>query len=160
MGYHILLLRNVVNKARKFKQHPHGLKIHLIGLSPGVQWLPCFISHLLLYVHHFCLDQVDCHVLCIVSQFAFRGLLQLLLWYGLWIIVEGHNGTCSSLNSTVIWWMTVSWTIMPHLLFLYNTAKLRYTFVQGAQQEILLNFLLETERLSKFGFLYLTAFTL
>ena len=44
----------------------------------------------------FALDYVDCPVLCLVSQFVFRGLLQLPLWYGLWFIVEGHNGTCRS----------------------------------------------------------------
>ena len=34
--------------------------------------------------------------------FVFRGLLQLPLWYGLWFIVEGRNGTCRCLNITVI----------------------------------------------------------
>ena len=40
---------------------------------------------------------------------------QLPLWYELWFIVEDHNVTCRSLNSTVIWWVAVSLTIMPHI---------------------------------------------
>ena len=37
-------------------------------------------------------------------------------------VIEGRN---KSLNSAVVWWMSVSWTIVPHLLFLddYDTAE-------------------------------------
>ena len=42
-----------------------------------------------------------------------------ILFYELWFVVEGRYGTCRSLNSTVIWWVALSWTIMPPLLFLY-----------------------------------------
>ena len=36
------------------------------------------------------------------SSGLFWVLLQFLLWDGLWFIVEGGNGTCRSLNYTVI----------------------------------------------------------
>lgn len=45
-------------------------------------------------------------------------ILHLKPWYGHWFIVEGRSGNCRSLNSNVFWWVAVSWTIMPHLLFL------------------------------------------
>ena len=62
----------------------------------------------------------DWCVFCIISHYLFRCHLQLSLWYGLWFIIEGCNGTSRILNSTVIWWLAVSWTIMPQLLFLYS----------------------------------------
>ena len=34
--------------------------------------------------------------------FCILGTLDSSLWYGLWFIIESHNGTCRSLNSTVI----------------------------------------------------------
>ena len=91
--------------------------------SPGTCSPVVVVVLLVIYCYMFtifALDQVDYCVLCIVSQFVFRGLLQLPLWCGLWFIVEGHNGTYRSLNSMVTWSVAVSWTIMPHLLFLYN----------------------------------------
>ena len=44
----------------------------------------------------------------------------------LWFIVEGHIWTCRSLNSSVTWWVAVSWTIMPRLLFLPKHNQITY----------------------------------
>ena len=45
-------------------------------------------------------------------------MLHLKPRYGHWFIVQGRSGNCRSSNSNVIWWVAVSWSIMPHLLFL------------------------------------------
>ena len=51
---------------------------------------------------------------CLMNSFTFyfRGILQIPIWFGLWIIIESFK----NLNSSLIWWMTVSWTMMPHLI--------------------------------------------
>ena len=63
----------------------------------------------------FALDYVDCRVLCIVlcivSQFVFRGLLQLQ---------PVHCGrTFRSFNLTVTWWVDISRTIMKRITVRY-----------------------------------------